>query len=524
MAQANRRTINGVPSWQAVRVFTVKRPVQDEATGAVIGFERIKKRLTGTAPTKALAEQRLEEKVMDFRALMVADPYNDNLVPQRYQQSITVSELYDKWLVHRQEASNKDKLDQATVGEYNTRFRVHIEPNLGTKRISALTKKMLNTFIWTTLVTEKKTWVDENGEIVKTDEPRNGLSLRRTIYSLLNQMLEYAVFDDLLTHNPLLGVTRPKAAKMSDAAEAAIIEHHYIPAQIYKSLYDTAELGMWILSFMGLRASERLGVENSSFRHLEDSSRPTELIINRQLDRDRKTGKFFIKNKTKTRSGKRIITLPDEVTHHLLLWKKQREKWEKEGKKKGTWKPDEGLENLFFVKEDGTAIRPQKDRYAWTRLLTRLNLPHHRGHDMRHMTATALGTARVSPTIARVILGHSTTLMTFYYQHFNAADTADALKEVAAMFSADAPTLRVEADADDADMFEVVGSSNALTKLLLMGQDPNGNEIDMTASERAVADMKAIINSTGREPKTRAETDLAAIKKAQAEKEKTPVA
>lgn len=57
MAQANRRPIICVPSWQAARVFTVKRPVQDEATGAVIGFERVKTRLTGTAPTKALGSR-----------------------------------------------------------------------------------------------------------------------------------------------------------------------------------------------------------------------------------------------------------------------------------------------------------------------------------------------------------------------------------------------------------------------------------------------------------------------------------
>lgn len=489
MAQANKRTLNGIPSWQAVRVFSVKRAVVDPETGAVLTFEKVKKRLTGSGPTKTIAEQRLEEKVSDFRILMANDPNNADLFPKKKQQGITVNELLNLWLDYKQEGGRKVPLDPATVDEYERRMRVHIRPHLGRIRITSLKQEQLDTFIWSTLLREKRKVKDpETGEMVEGKEPAVGQSLRRTIYSILKQALDLAVNRKMIVFNPINGVERPAQTRMSDDHEARIVENHYIPRRIVKALWGEPELGLWILMFMGLRASERLGIELSSFRYLEDPTKPTELTVNRQLDRNRKTGEFFIKRKTKTRSGKRILILPDEVSSHLLLWKKQRDKWEKEGKKNKTWKPEPGLENLFFVKSDGTAIRPQKDRYAWTRLLTRLKLPIHREHDMRHMTATMLGKAGVNPSVVRIILGHSTVLMSIYYQHLDKADTQAPLEQVAEQFSKDAYKTKITAhvalDDDGSDEgIEVLDATAEVSKLLIMGVGAEGEEIDPDSAE-----------------------------------------
>ena len=483
MAQAHRRTINGSTSWQAVRVFSIKRAVTDPETGAVLRFERVKKRLTGTGATKSLAEQRLEEKVADFRILMASDPNNADLFPKKKQQGITVNKLLDQWLLYRQEGGRKAPLDQATVSEYETRARVHIRPHLGEMRVTSLRQEHLDKFIWTTLLREKRKKKDpETGLMVETNQPAVGQSLRRTIYSLLKQALDYAVMKKMIAYNPINGVERPAQTRMSDDHEARIVENHYIPRRVVKALWGTPELGLWILMFMGLRASERLGIEMSSFRYLDNPDKPTELIVNRQLDRNRKTGEFFIKRKTKTRSGKRTLVLPEQVSDHLLLWKKQRDKWEKEGKKSNTWHPEPGLEQLFFVKPDGTAIRPQKDRYAWNRLLVQLKLPVHREHDMRHMTATMLGRAGISSSRARIILGHSTALMSEYYTHLSKSDTAEPLAEIAKQFSKDAPQgggVIVLGDDGSDEGIEVLDVTAEISQLLILGENADGEEISL---------------------------------------------
>ena len=477
VAKANLRTINGKPAYQAVRVITVKQFATDPHTGNQV-IVKTKKRLTGTGQTRTEAESRLEEKVLDFRLLMRQDPNNPDLRPKKKQDSITLNALLDIWLTYK-EVGDRHPVDQATLNEYRTRCDTHIRPDLGERRIRSITRQDLDTYIWETLPARKK-WEKnpDTGELEETDKAAVGQSLRRGIYTVLKQSLDLAVQREMLTFNPIVGVKRPAQQRMSDEAEARIIAHHYIPRRVVKGLWGDPELGRWILMFMGLRASERLGIEigsEGSLRYLEDADKPTELIVNRQIDVNRKTREWFIKYKTKTRSGKRILILPEEVSQHLLLWKQQRDKWEKEARKNGSWEPEEGLENLLFVQPNGRAIRPQKDRYAWARLLKSLKLPHHREHNMRHMTATMLGKSGVNPNTARVILGHSDVLMTFFYQHYSKADTAEPLAEIAGQFSKDVSTTTVAEitvrDDGTAEPIETLDATHDIGKVLLMGDE-----------------------------------------------------
>lgn len=437
MAEARRRTINGKPGWQAVRVITVKQVVSDPVSGAT-SIVKVKRRLTGSGSSKGEAEARLEEKVLDFRMLQRDNPNNPDLRPKKKQDRTSLNDLLDGWLAYKQTEGRKGSIDPSTLDLYQRNIDLHIRPVLGGRAVRSITRAELDRFVWEELVAKRKQVADPvSGKLVDTAEPLIGASVRRTIFSILNQTFDLGVKRELLDFNPIAGVERPSQQGMSDEAEADIIKNHYIPRRIVSGLWGKPELGRWILAFMGLRASERLGVELGSFQYLENPDKKTELTVNRQLDRDTVSGKFFVKYTTKTRSGKRILLLPDDVSKHLLLWKKQRDLWKKEGLKSGEWKPEEGLEDLFFVQPNGRAIRHTKDRYAWAKLLKDLKLPHHRLHDMRHMTATALGKQGVSPNAAKVILGHSDSLMTFYYQHLSKEDTAVPLAEVAEMFSKD---------------------------------------------------------------------------------------
>ena len=485
MAQAHQRTINGKPGWQAVRVITVKQVLTNPDTGRPV-LVKTKKRLTGTGQTKAEAEARLDERVLDFRVLMKQDPNSGDLRPKKKQDAVTLGEYLDIWLNQKQEGGRK-QIDANSVDLYRTKIDTHIRPDLGDRRLKSITRAELDAYIWRTLPAKVKQVRDpETGVLVDTEERLVGGSVIRTIHSVLKQTFDLAVKNDALDFNPILGVELPLPSRMTEEEEARIIAHHYIPRRVVKALWGTPELGRWVLMFMGLRSAERLGIEigaEGSLRYLDNPDKPTELTINRQLDVDRKTRKWFVKFKTKTKSGKRILLLPPEVSDHLLLWKQQRDAWEKQGRADGSWQPEEGLENLLFVQPNGRAIRLQKDRYAWRKLLEQLKLPYHREHDMRHMTATLLAKAGVKPSVAKVILGHSADLMTFYYQHLSGADTAVPLADVAGVITKDVAkdvkeiSFRDDGTADPVETLDATG----LVESLFLGDDAEEEVVEVVA-------------------------------------------
>lgn len=484
VAQAHRRKINGKPGWQAVRVITVKQVMTDPDTGKPV-LVKTKKRLTGTGQTKTEAEARLDERVLDFRVLMKQDPNSADLRPKKKQDSVTMGVYLDLWLNHKAEGGRR-KIDANSLDLYRTRIDTHIRPDLGDRKLKSLSRAELDAYIWRTLPAKRKQVRDDDGVLVDGEERLLGGSAIRSIHSILKQTFDLAVKNGVLDFNPVLGIELPEPSRMTEEEEARIVAHHYIPRRVVKGLWGKPELGRWILMFMGLRSAERLGVEigaEGSLRYLENPDKPTELTINRQLDVDRKTRQWFVKFKTKTKSGKRILLLPTEVSDHLLLWKNQRDVWEKQGKADGTWNPEPGLENLLFVQPNGRAIRLQKDRLAWRKLLAELKLPYHREHNMRHMTASLLASAGVKPSVAKVILGHSSELMTFYYQHLSGADTAVPLADVAGVITKDVSASLKEISFRDDGTSEPVETldATALVGVLFSGDDETEEVEQVTA-------------------------------------------
>ncbi|TDP89785.1 phage integrase family protein [Leucobacter luti] len=352
-----------------------------------------------------------------------------------------MSGLFEAWIAWRQSPEcPKDKLQQSSEHEYLTRFKTHIQPVLGKTKIRKVDRAMLQHFIWVSIPAKKKQVKDESGKWVDSEAPAVSVYLQKQIYSVLSSMFTFAVEErELLKVNPLERVARPKTGGVSGERKKELVDHHYLPRRVTKALHGTPELGYWILLFIGLRTSERLGITLSSFRNLENLDKPATLTINQQLVRDRKTGKWFLKPHTKTGAGERVLILPEFFREHLILWKKQRSQWRKDGIKNGTWAPEEGLEQLFFVMPEGTSMRQNTDRQRWAVLLEKLKLPHHRLHDMRHMTASELGRLNISAGIAKLILGHSSELMSLYYTHLSTSSTGEPLELIAEGLRKDLP-------------------------------------------------------------------------------------
>jgi integrase len=401
-------THNGKPAYRAIRVINEKYVLD--------GKEVTKRRmLKGTGATEDLAEERLEAS---YKRYLVktgeADPRVLASTPEAL--SLTTGEWLDKWMAKTRSIG---KVESNTLVRYAGTIENHIKPHIGYVPIRLLDKSALETLLYTTLPAKKKTRKNAAGESVVTKEPLLGNSPMRKIYDILFQALKMAVDDSILIRNPMATIPRIEKSEPKDEGLERLT---WLPARIMERLHGSPQAARWVLAFYGLRQSERLGLEHSSFLHLEDKNKPTAMMLNRQLLRDEATGILGIKRDTKTKAGRRIIPLPAEVSTLLIQWKKQQAEWKKSPK----WQPEKGMEDLFFTTEEGKPLRHQTDNKQWHKMLAGTDpkkaLPDVRHHAMRHLTATLLAKTGTHPEVAKTILGHSDVLMTIFYTHFSLSD------------------------------------------------------------------------------------------------------
>jgi integrase len=114
---------------------------------------------------------------------------------------------------------------------------------------------------------------------------------------------------------------------------------------------------------------------------------------------------------TKSRAGKRVVGLPDQL---ITLLRTHREQQEAErAAARQLW--DAG--GWVFARPDGKLLNPNTDYHEWKALLKEAGLRDGRLHDARHTAATVLAILRVPTSTAMAIMGWSSPAMAARYQH-----------------------------------------------------------------------------------------------------------
>jgi integrase len=105
----------------------------------------------------------------------------------------------------------------------------------------------------------------------------------------------------------------------------------------------------------------------------------------------------------KTSRSRRLVTLPDDTLSVLREWQQ------------------EASGEMMFPTRNGTLRSPHNINEAWVRLLVRAGLPHVKFHSLRHLHATLLLEAGVSPKVVSERLGHTSIGITLdLYSHVTA--------------------------------------------------------------------------------------------------------
>jgi integrase len=234
------------------------------------------------------------------------------------------------------------------------------------------------------------------------------------VHATLTSALNHAVRRGLIATNPAALIDLPPALRR----EMTVWER----AELNTFLLAAQQHRLWalftLMAYTGVRRGEAVGLRwrdvdlNRGFAHIEQQ------II--WLPAAPVTGP------PKTRAGRRIVALAAQVVH-ALQWQAARQALERSAAS-GTW-VDAGL---VFTQPCGAALDPARVSRAFDRLVSVLDVPRIRLHDVRH-TSASLGLA-AGESLLEVSrrLGHSSiTITAEVYAHVSPSSAHAAAERLA---------------------------------------------------------------------------------------------
>lgn len=319
------------------------------------------------------------------------------------KHNILFSDYIEKWLAYK-----KSYVDKVTFQSYEHVAKSHVIPYFAENKlyIQDVTTEKLQEYIDGKL----------SGELNKN----NSLSPRtvRLHKNVLNQTLEYARKNKLITSNPCSDIEIPPIVKP---------EIKYYSAEQLKKLFevlkgDTLEDIVKITAMYGLRKSEALGIKWDSI----DFENGT-LTIKHTVS---KVTSAVEKDKTKTNSSRRTLPL-NQTTKEIFLRLKERENENRKlfGK--------EYHENEFVFKwENGACFDTDYVTHHFSRVIKKNYLPPITFHGLRHSCASVLLNSGQNPKDIQEWLGHADIRTTMnIYGHLDTSRKMDTAAKLAVVLS-----------------------------------------------------------------------------------------
>ena len=312
-------------------------------------------------------------------------------------QKDTVGMWLKEWLVTYALPTVK----QSTYISYEGYVRIHLEPELGSIKLTALTTEQIQRFF------NKKH---------RGYQGKKGLSPKtlKNMYNMFNATLEQAVINNRLIRNPLRGVKLPSVTKKEidilSAEEQALL---------HSAASRSAELPAFGIIFTlstGVRLGELIGFQWGDINVKSHSIRVRRTVGRLQkVDEDgnlvaKESGKAtteIVIRSPKSITSQREIPLFDELWDGLMAYRsRQSEMFDAFG-------IDFNSSTHIFCMPTGKVYDPRTYEDLFKRTLKAADLPGINFHALRHTFATRALEAGMDIKVLSSILGHaqaSTTL------------------------------------------------------------------------------------------------------------------
>ena len=341
------------------------------------------------------------------------------------------------WLTHWVENIAALSVRPNTLSGYRVAVNVHLIPGLGAHRLEKLEPEHLERFY-------KK--MQDAGS-----KPATAHQAHRTVKTALNQAMRRGH----VTRNVASLATAPR-----------VEEEEVTPYEVEEVQQLLLEAGKrrnsarWAIALaLGLRQGEALGLQWADI-DLEEGT----LLVRQSRQRPKyshgcaapcgrkhagRCPERIHTNDdaalTKSRAGKRLIGLPDQLIKLLQLHKEEQERERLAARQlwqAGGW---------VFASEVGLPLIPRTDWDEWKRLLQSAGLRDGRLHDARHTAGTILLILGVPERIVMEIMGWSSSAMAKRYQHVTARIRHDVAKRIGGLIWAAAKESAEEAPATAPD-------------------------------------------------------------------------
>lgn len=316
----------------------------------------------------------------------------------RPPEKITLGEYLQRWL------PTKRNLAPSTYSSYERSIRLHVLPYIGSIPLQRLTPEDLDSLY---------AHLETNGRRNKGGGPLAPKTVRLvhvTIHAALNDALRKGSVirnvADVAEPPKLSAKARPKMTVWTAEELRRFFEliesHHLSPA-------------FYVKANTGMRRSEVLGL---TWRAIDfDNARLS--VTQTVTAPDYK----IVVSDVKSAHALRTIDLDERTVAVLRAWRKQQLK---QNMATGMRVDDSGF---VFAKPDGSPLHPDYMSQTFERLLTKLDLPRIRLHDLRHTHATLMLKEGEPVKVVSERLGHSSVAFTMQvYQHVLPGMQADAAR------------------------------------------------------------------------------------------------
>lgn len=305
---------------------------------------------------------------------------------------ILYRDFFNGWL-----ESKKDNLSRATIINYQSYLKNHIDPFIGKVHLSKISPLLIQKFI---------------NEL--RDKGLSSGTIRR-IFNVINTSLKYAEKMQMISKNPALVVERPKVKHKEMNVWDVLEVKQFLKIAKNSRYYIVFHLAI----ATGMRQGEILGL-----RWKDVDLEKGIIYVEQTLSHD---GKEF-KAGAKTESGIRSINI-DPYTVKVL--KSHKKMIIEEKIKLGDNYQDN---DLVVCTSNGTILNPRNLTRIWKNLITKSGLTKIRFHDLRHTHASLMLKQGEHIKVVSERLGHSKTQTTLnVYSHVMPNMQEESAKRFGAM-------------------------------------------------------------------------------------------
>lgn len=437
------KTGNWVKTDQTRTIWKVSRRIPWSHTDAAGVHREGVKVLVAEGSDLRTAHKNLDKRVAGFKEAQ------NPMAPLREQRATETLDGYfwDSW-THSKRYT--DYLPNSARGHL-TRMRLHVLPVLGSKRLVDLTRDDIRR-LFEKVMPEK---VIEKG---KSKGKKYGPEQMRDIWKTLHIVLQDAVYDGNIPHNPMEDVRDTDKPKRGASASLLIPDGIVIDLTrtLRKPEWEVEQVRFNLALQTGIRGGEALGITWDRISGvLEGDTRPGRLVVAQQLSRLNiphgpgcragKNGQWACGVQARycprhpepptpsieivpwTKSKKeRSVPLTKRMRELLRVQRERQLEWQR--KYPGDWERQRflraDLADLVFTTDKGKPFRPQGDGKRWYELLTAAGHPDFPGsaHKTRHLAISALALQGVSLELIGEIVGHTSEEVTRIYSHIQQSD------------------------------------------------------------------------------------------------------